>query len=356
VRRALAAAAVVIAGTALALVPASVASAHGAHSPTATNYRTEITTVTPAPDGLHIRTIEAGTGLELTNHTGRTIEVLGYDGEPYLQVRPDGTYENVNSAATYLNVGYTGVAPVPSHVDPDAEPSWRRVEREPVARWYDHRTHWMLTGPPPRVAADPGSPHRVLEWTVPLRDGDTPIEVTGTLEWVPPPSPWPWWAAAVLTAAAVAALGLVAHSRPARAALALAAIGGGAVALTYVVARELDAGAGGAGELLVWLVTGQVWPLLAALAAIAAGGYLLAGVRRADGPSEVAAFGLAVGGACLAIFGGLADAAVFARAIPPVPFSPDLARVAILAVIATGAGVAGAAGLALRRTRTRVGA
>ena len=49
-----------------------------------------VTGFTPAVPGLRIRTVEAGARLELVNHSGREIEVLGYSGEPYLLVKPDG--------------------------------------------------------------------------------------------------------------------------------------------------------------------------------------------------------------------------------------------------------------------------
>jgi hypothetical protein len=346
---------VVAAAAAGGLLPASPAWAHGAHAPSATNYRTQITAVTPALDGVTVRLIEAGTGLQLTNRTSRPVHVLGYQSEPYLEIRTDGVYENVYSPAVYLNRDYTGTAPVPDHADATTAPSWRRVSDVPVARWYDHRTHWMGPLPPPAVAADPGSTHRVLRWTVPVRHGGTAAEVTGTLEWVPPPSPWPCWAGAVLAAAAAAALGPLAGAAAARGALGGLAIGGGVLALGYAAGRELDAGAAGPGEVLVWLATGQVWAALSALAAVAAGAYLVAGLRRTGGATETGLFALTVAGACLAIFAGLADAAVLARSVPPVPFDPVLARITVATVSATGAGITAAAALGLRRSGSGAG-
>lgn len=343
---------VATAGLVLLLAPAGPALAHGAHAPTATNYHTEVTGIAPAIDGVTVVAIEAGTGLQLINHSGRTVQVLGYDGEPYLEIRPDGAYRNLNSPATYLNEDSTGTARVPDHADPDATPAWQRVNRAPVARWYDHRTHWMAPSLTPAIADDPGVRTRILDWSVPLRVDGQEAQLTGTLDWVPPPSPWLWWVAAVLGAAAVGALGLAAHRWAARLVTAAAAVTAGVVAVGYAVARELDAGATGAGELLVWLATGMLWPVLAGLAGMAAGAYLLVATRSGRA-SEAAALALAVAGACLAIFAGLADVAVFARAIPPVPFDPTLARLAVLVVLAGGVGVTAAGALTLRRLRVR---
>jgi len=328
-----------VAGLAAALVPASGASAHGADAPDGTNYRTTVTTVTPAVAGLTVRAVEAGGRLELTNHSGRTIEVLGYSGEPYLEVRPDGVYENTRSPATYVNETLTADSPVPASADPTAAPEWRQVSGEPVARWHDHRTHWMSPDPPPEVAADPGRPHRVRDWVVPLRDGVSTMEVRGTLDWVPPPAAGLWWALVVGGALAVAALGLAwARTRPALGALSIV---GGLAALCYAVARELDAGAPGPGTVLLQLLTADVWTVLAALAAIAAGIYALARRPAAD-------FALALAGVCLAVFAGLVNVVVFSRGVAPVPWPADWARGLTAFVIATGAGVAGAAALHLR--------
>lgn len=336
-----------VAGLVLALLlPAPAAWAHGAHAPAATNYRSEVTAVTPELPDVRVRTIEAGTGLELTNHSGRPVRVLGYDGEPYLEVGPDGTYENVHSPATYQNRDPSGTTPVPAGADPAAEPSWRRVSGDPVVRWYDRRSSWTSPDPPPQVAADPSTPQQVREWTVPLRYGDTGSTVSGTLTWLPPPTPWPWWGGVLLLAAALGSLGLSGHARPARVAVGGTAVVAGAVALGYAVAREVDAGAKGPGELLAWLLTGQVWVTLSALAVAGVGSWVaFAGGRIREGPW----FALGLAATCLAIFAGLADAAVLARSVAPVPFAPVWARLAVATVLAAGAGVVVAATVTLRR-------
>jgi hypothetical protein len=329
-------------GTALAL--AGPAWAHGGDAPDGTNYRTEVTGMAGALPGVSVRAVEAGARLELTNDGGQTVEVLGYDGEPYLEVRPDGVYENTRSPATYLNETLQG-GEVPATADATAPPQWRRVTDEPVARWHDHRSHWMTSEQPPQVAADPDRVHRIRDWVVPLRSGVRTVDVHGTLDWIPPPVAGLWWAAALLAAAATAAVGLVPAGRAAgnaaSAALAVLAVAGGLTAIGYAVARELDAGAASAGGILLGLLAGQVWPVLAGLGAVAAGGYALARRPSAD-------FAMALAGACLALFAGMANSAVFGRGVAPVPFSPTAARLAVAAVLAIGAGLAVAGALRLR--------
>lgn len=262
--------------------------------------------MTPAVSGLTVRPIEAGARLELTNHTGRTIEVLGYEGDLLLRVRPDS-----------------------------------------VARWHDHRAHWMEAGPPPSVAADPGRTQRVRDWVVPLRVEASTVEVRGTLDWLPPPSPGTWWALCLVGAVAVGGLGL-ALRRSGPVALAVAAVAGGAAGLAYAVARVLDGGTAGAGGTLLGLLTGQLWLVLTSLAAIAAAAYAMSRRPSAD-------FALALAGACLLVAGGLSNAAAFSRSVPPAAWDGTWARVAVAAVIVSGAGLTAAGVLRIRAAgRSRV--
>ncbi|MEH1013464.1 hypothetical protein V6U90_10165 [Micromonospora sp. CPCC 206060] len=329
------------------LVPAAPASAHGADAPAATDYRTEVTGVAPDRPGLTVRTIEAGARLELTSTGGRTVVVLGYQGEPYLEVRPDGVYENVNSPATYLNRTLDGNTPVPATAGPTQPPQWSRIATEPVARWHDQRIQWRESAPPAVVRADPGREHRIRDWTIPLRDGDTAGEIRGTLDWVPPPDPYTWWAGILLGVLAVGTLGLLPAGTPAgrRAMAALGALSavGGLAAVSFAVAREIDAGADGLTGLLGGLLTTGIWPLLTGLGALAAGGYALARRPAAD-------FAVALAGICLALFAGVSNAAVLARAVAPVPWPAPAARGVIALTVVLGAGVAAAGALRLRST------
>ncbi|WP_422771163.1 hypothetical protein ACN28C_31755 [Plantactinospora sp. WMMC1484] len=325
-----------------ALCTATPAAGHAADAPDGTNYRTAITGVSPEVPGLSVRVVEGGARLELENRSGRTIEVLGYAGEPYLEIRPDGVYENTVSPATYLNRTLPGDAAVPAEADPARPPSWRRAGTEPVVRWHDQRTRWLEEAPPAGVAADPGRSHRVRDWVVPLRDGLRPIELRGTLDWLPPPDPLPWWSASLLGALAIGALGLLPRaSRPGRrATVALAGLAGigGAAALGFALARGADAGLGG---MLLGLVTGELWPTLTGLASLAAGAYAL--TRRPAGD-----FALALAGTCLALFTGVTNAAVFLRSVLPLPWPPTPARILVAVVIAVGGGLAAAGALRLR--------
>jgi hypothetical protein len=265
----------VIVGAPGALLFAAPASAHSADVPAASDYRCTVTGIDPPLAGLSVRAVDAGTQLELINHTGRAIEVLGYGGEPYLTVAPDGVYQNANSPAAYLNETLTGGAAPPSTATVAAVPAWQKLSSTPAVLWHDHRAHWMSSSLPPSVASSPDPPHAVATWSVSLRDGVRTFAVTGRLDWVPRPAPAAWWAGALLLGAAVAGLGF----------------------------RRL---------------------------------------RAAD-------LALGLSGACLALFAGAANAALFAHPIPPVPFAGGLARTLVLLCIGGGAGLAGVTALWMRR-------
>jgi hypothetical protein len=173
----------------------------------ASNYHTDVLDVTPPVAGLTVRVLEAGNQLELTNHGGQDVVVLGYRSEPYLRVGPAGVYENRRSPSAYANRFANAPSRIPADLDPAAPPQWRRIANQPDAVWHDHRTHW--SGPdPPAVAADRG--HRqvvVPSWQIPLRLGQRTALVEGDIVWVPGPAPWPWVLLALVAFAVVLAAG-----------------------------------------------------------------------------------------------------------------------------------------------------
>ena len=57
----------------------------------------------PAVPGITARVVDLGNKFELTNRTSTEITVLGYEGEPYLRIGPNGVFENLHSQATYIN-------------------------------------------------------------------------------------------------------------------------------------------------------------------------------------------------------------------------------------------------------------
>jgi hypothetical protein len=184
---------------ALVLAPALAAHAQSVSQPSPTqesgspindqgsnyNYRSYITAVAPHVPGLSLQVLEFADRLVLTNHTGRTVTVDGYEGEPYARVLADGTVEvNTRSPAYYLNQNFYGQVTVPPSASTHAAPRWMVVDRTGQFEWHDHRIHWMSPVAPVQVK-DRSRRTKIFDWRVPIKVGAQPGTVDGELFWVP---------------------------------------------------------------------------------------------------------------------------------------------------------------------------
>jgi len=149
------------------------------------NYRSNITSITPSVPGLSLQVLEFADRLLLTNHTGQTVTIYGYQGEPYARVLADGTAEqNVRSPATYLNTNFYGNVTVPSTANPSAPPQWTVIDRTGQFEWHDHRIHWMSPLLPPQVM-DKNKRTLIFDWRVPIEVGTRKGAIDGQLLWLP---------------------------------------------------------------------------------------------------------------------------------------------------------------------------
>lgn len=326
------------------LGPAVPAQAHPPGIQVAVDYRTVVTGIVPALTGVRARYVADGSRLELRNDSGRTVEVLGYQGEPMLQVRPDGVWQNTRAPSLYVDsLG----APVNPEADPLAAPQWQQISTHPLARWQDHRA-WWHGSPPPQVQADPHRVQRVLNWQVPVRASGTTAQISGTLDWVPRPRPGQWWTAVLVLAVAVAALGLVAPLSG-RAVLVRAGLGGVAVAvgaataaypLLVIAANVEPRAASVAGG-----IASQLLPLLAGLALVGCAGLVWADRQISD-------FAVATLGGCAALVTAR-TAAVFSHPVAPIAVDGWWARLIHVVVFGGGIGLIAAGILRIRRSSAR---
>ncbi len=172
-----------LAAVAIGLGPgAGVALGHGESSPTIV---TLVDEVAPATEGLEVA-VRPGAAARLTavNETGDELEVLGFDGEPFLRIGPGGTFANVNHIDWYRSGNPDGRASPPDDADIGGDPRYERVSRESEWAWFDHRLH------PGEVqvsdeAFEAQRTARLDDWTVPLRLGGEEAEVRGHVEFRP---------------------------------------------------------------------------------------------------------------------------------------------------------------------------
>jgi hypothetical protein len=155
------------------------------------NYRSVIASVSPAVPGLSLQVLQFSDRLQLTDRSGRTVTVYGYQGEPYARVLADGAVEvNTRSPAYYLNQSFYGNVTVPASASPSAPPHWIVVDRTGQFEWHDHRIHWMSPALPPQVK-DKGKRTLIFDWQVPIAVGASKGNVDGQLFWTPESSKAP---------------------------------------------------------------------------------------------------------------------------------------------------------------------
>lgn len=152
------------------------------------DYRSTVRAVAPAVDGLEIRVANFDDNLSVVHRGPQTVVFMGYREEPYLRFSPDGLVEvNRRSPAHYLNDDRFADVAVPEQADPQAPPEWEPVARQGRYSFHDHRIHWMAEGVDPpavRELEDRSQPTEVFDWEVPIRVGDAPSTVAGTLTWI----------------------------------------------------------------------------------------------------------------------------------------------------------------------------
>ena len=320
---------------------AAPALAHTVAGAGATNYRTTLRTVSPKLTGLSVRIIESGSRIEATYTGPGDVIVIGYQEEPFLRIGRRGVFENLKSPATYINRTRNGVTP-PANTDPKAAPVWRKVSGEHVARWHDHRVHFMGDINPKPVRDQPGQRHVITDdWQVSFVHGGTTSIARGDLVWVPGPSPAPALAfAGVLLITTV----LAARRRP------FLAVGAATAALVVIdIVHAFGIGFANAGTFGTQLARTFAGSTVSLPAWVIGGGALwFFRNRRIDGFFAAVFTGLIV-----AVIGGLADVTVLSRSVVPYALPDGLARFIVAASLGLGFGVAAASGLSIRRLDPR---
>ncbi|MDZ7732403.1 MAG: hypothetical protein U5R31_04180 [Acidimicrobiia bacterium] len=322
------------------VLTASPADAHDVSS-LLTNYQTNLLSVSPEIDGIAVAVIEDGNRMEASNETDTELTVLGYDGEPYLRIGPDGVFQNLNSPATYLNEERDGQVPVPERADAEADPEWEHIGDEPLARWHDHRVHWMSPNDAPAVRDAPDERHVIQEWVLPMRHGDERIEAAGELVWVPGPSPAPWAALVLLVGGGLTAAALLPVWR-------WAAAGGVVALLAIAIASSLGLGfySPGTTDSQVAEALADALYLPALAVGVVASLVLLA--RRHPVAPYLVVFTGAVGG----FFGGVLQATALTNSVVPSALTVEVARALVAGAIGLGLGLLGLGILAVVREPT----
>lgn len=150
-----------------------------------TGYVSTVSAVVPNVLGVNALVLGGDDRLRVSNYSGKTVVILGYEGEPYLRFTKNGVYANTLSPAAHLNRFRRPRPLKPGAADPSAPPGWRRVAAGVTYEWHDHRIHWTGHQPPPGVQAHPDRIQRIFTWRVPGRADGARFAITGYLGYAP---------------------------------------------------------------------------------------------------------------------------------------------------------------------------
>jgi hypothetical protein len=318
---------------------ASPASAHTLSGVTATNYRSEVLGMAPADPDLSFRLLDLGRRVELTNRGDTDVVVLGYEGEPYLRVGPRGAFENRRAPTLYRNRVTTNgaTATVPPKADGTAPPEWHKISGAHSVRWRDHRTRWEGADPP-AVKSAPGRAHAVgAPWIVTVLRGSAPISITGRLTYEPPPTLFPWAAAAVVLLALTAAAGATKRWGP----LLSVAL---AVLIAVDVVQSFASGAVSGDRIPVLVIKVLLGGIFSTVAWVV-GGLSIGPLQRGR---EGALVGAGVAGLFIALFSGLSDLGTLASSQVPSTLPAWAARAGVAIALGVGLGLVAAVFVVIR--------
>jgi hypothetical protein len=172
----------------LTLAALALPAAAAAHPGSAlTGYVSTVSAVVPNVLGMNALVLGGDDRLRISNYSGKTIVILGYQGEPYLRFDKTGVYANTFSPAAHLNRFRLPRPLKPGVADPSARPRWRRVAPGVTYEWHDHRIHWTGRRPPAGVRKHPDRIQRIFRWRVPGRADGARFAITGFLGYAPDP-------------------------------------------------------------------------------------------------------------------------------------------------------------------------
>ena len=306
------------------------AGAHSAGNTPASNYVSRVTAIAPPTEAFAAKTIEAGSRIEITWGTGPDIVILDYEGFDYLRLGADGVFENTQSRAVYVNANRQGSAPIPEGLRPEGPPTWRKISNGRVARFHDHRVHYMGAEPPPQVRQSRHRTHLVQDFSIDVRRAGVVHQVLGSVRWIPGPSPVPALGFGAL-AGVLSTAAIVLASRRKRFGMAL---GGFCVLLGALVSVDVvhllgiafgvRGGSGWGRTLSIGWASVAAWIIsVACIAALQ---------RRRLDALYVAVFAAGV----MTLVGGFTDVSVLSASSVPFAFSNLIARATVALTLALG--------------------
>lgn len=141
---------------------AGVVSAHDGHDLYAGPWVSTVTEIT----AVGVSAVIGGdTVVNVTVEPDVTVEIPGYEGEPYLRISGDGRWQvNTASPSHWINQDPSSIVAPPAHATADAEPVWEPASAGRLLAYHDHRVHWMGAHP----ERDLTVPFKQHDWEIPV--------------------------------------------------------------------------------------------------------------------------------------------------------------------------------------------
>jgi hypothetical protein len=149
----------VLAALAVAAVLAPAALAHGPTT-TKSGYVSTVAGLRPNVVGVTATILGSDQQLQVTNYSGKTVEVLDARHRPMYRFATKGIYQKLGGR-------------------------WVRIAAGSSYAWHDSRIRWTRSKPPRVVQDEPGAEHRILSWRVPARADGEPFAIEGFLGYRP---------------------------------------------------------------------------------------------------------------------------------------------------------------------------
>jgi hypothetical protein len=150
-----------------------------------TGYVSTVSALVPPVLGVDARVLGGDDRLRISNYSGKTIVVLGYEQEPYLRFDRRGVWANTRSPAAHLNRFRRPRPLAPGVANASDPPRWGLLTRGVTYEWHDHRIHWTAAEAPEGVRENPDRIQRIFNWRVPGLANGKRFAVTGFLGYAP---------------------------------------------------------------------------------------------------------------------------------------------------------------------------
>ncbi len=321
---------------ALLVTTTSPADAHEVGTTQSSNYVTTLDGIEPLVRGLTAR-VGTDQRIELRNTTRHIVEVTGYQGEQYLRIGRNGVWENRRSPAVFLNRTATPTEVPPGRYDAEADPVWKQISNGNVARWHEHRAHWMART---HTSGKSTNVHNeqvlISNWEIPLEWNSTELSITGDTLWVEGPSPLPWLFGAIALAIAVIA---GSHTR------AWSAIAGGVLGLLIITEMpHIGDSLIGSTAAIGSRVAASAYPITSIVIAVVT----IVWIVRRGLPSAAPA--LLITGLFIAVTGGLGELSTLSSSQLATTLPYWWTRMGVMFAIGLGSGCLIASALHLRQS------